>query len=228
MRAGALKGFRISDFEPGACLGEEADVAREVELKYALEDEAAFERLLAVLGEPAAVRRQVNHYFTGDDSGLLARGEAVLRLREEDGSWFLAFKHGLVREGSLYRCEEHESALPAAVAAALLSGAADPRSLDHPASAAARARLGPGSLGPAGSSRTVRTLFRLDTGEILEADRCLFPGGRTDFEIELETDDPARGAARISALAARAGMVLAAQERSKIRRFLDAAAAENP
>jgi len=195
----------------------------EQELKYRLRDLDEFERLIAALGGPEATAEQLNHYFVGDAGGVLERGEAMLRLRLTRDSAALAFKSGLVRDGALFRCEEVEAPVARELGEAMEAGKADPLALDHPASREALRVLGSGPLRVAGASRTLRSRIRLESGEILEADRCSFPGGFEDFEIELETDDPATSASFLRREAGFHGIVLRPQEKTKYRRFLEGA-----
>ncbi|MHC4598450.1 MAG: CYTH domain-containing protein [Planctomycetota bacterium] len=195
---------------------------QEVELKFALERREDYERIVKMLGGPEAEFEQTNHYFFGDAGGILERGEALLRLRIQGDRTFLAFKEGLVKEGALFRCREVEAPLDEEKASAILVGAADPLTIDHPASTAAKERLGSSALRIAGASRTHRSEFLLDTKETLQVDRSTFPGGREDWELELETGDPPASERRLRGLAGRMGIVLQAQTRSKYRRFLDA------
>lgn len=203
-------------------------IMREIELKYDLRDREEYERVLRALGEPARVLRQVNHYFIGDGGNRLRRGEAVLRLREEDGRFTLAFKTGAGLEGGVLRCEETEAPLDAETARALLDSRRNPLALDHEASKAAAGCLGGGDLRIAGSSRTERAEFRMDEGEVLQVDRVEFPGGGEDFEIEMETDDPRAADFTLRRMFGQMGIVLAPQKKTKVRRFLEAAGLWTP
>lgn len=195
----------------------------ETELKFALADREDYERILKILGPPRAVREQTNHYFLGDEAGILDRGEAMLRLRTvAQGPAVLAFKDRLVREGALFRSREFEGALDDETSARLLAGEIDPLTLETSPASEARAVLGKGPLRLGGVSRTKRSELVLDSDEVLEVDASTFPGGRQDWEIELETRDPASAQRHLRGLLGRMSIVLRPQTRTKFRRFLDA------
>ncbi|MHC4778806.1 MAG: CYTH domain-containing protein [Planctomycetota bacterium] len=195
----------------------------ETELKFILMDREDYERILKILAPPRAVKDQTNHYYLGDPAGILDRGEAMLRLRTvSHGPAVLAFKDRLVKDGALFKCREIEAPLQDETAARLLAGEIDPLTLDSPPAAEARAVLGEGTIRIGGVSRTRRSEFVLDSDEVLQVDMSTFPGGREDWEIELETHDPVSAQRRLRGLLGRSSIVLRPQTRTKVRRFLDA------
>jgi uncharacterized protein YjbK len=194
----------------------------EQELKFALPDRDAYQAALRVFG-PGETRELVNHYFRGDAQGRLDRGEAMVRLRTAGGRAWLAYKSGLVREGALFRCREEEDEIAPPLAEAILEGAQDPLALPLPSARAAREALGASPLRVAGCSRTRRTAVRLPDGDLAEIDRSTFPGGAEDWEIEIETSDPAGSERALRRLLGPPGIVLRPQTKTKYRRFLEAA-----
>ncbi|MCU0722032.1 MAG: CYTH domain-containing protein [Planctomycetes bacterium] len=195
---------------------------QEVEFKFALAVRAEYDRVRAALGEPRKSAVQVNHYFTGDRGGVLGRGEALLRLRVTPSKAVLTFKDGLRKQGALYRCREIEDEVSPGERDGLLEGRLHPLELDREASRVAAGALGPGRLRVAGASETERTEFAFRDGETLLLDRTRFPGGLEDYEIELETADPAGAEAALHALFGRLGIEARPQPRTKFARFLDA------
>ncbi len=196
---------------------------QETELKFSLHDLEAYETVIRNLGPARRVREQTNHYFTGDEGGRLQNGEAMVRLREEDGGFRLAFKEGLVVEGACFRCREVEEDLPPETGRALLAGTRQPGETGGEASRALTASLGEATLSIAGTSRTKRVELDLPGGVVLQADHAVFPGGREDFELEIETADPGEAERELRRLLGRRGIVPKAQTKTKYRRFLEAA-----
>jgi uncharacterized protein YjbK len=199
---------------------------RETELKFAVAGTEAFARILGAFGGARSTVRQVNHYLVGDGEGVLARGEAMVRIREEAGKAYFTFKSGLVREGAYFSSREVECEIDAAQAASLLAGQASPLAVDNAVGRALRDALTPGPFRVAGRSTTDRTRVDLSNGECLEADHGRFPGGVEDFEIEVETEDPAGTERLLRETLAPLGVELVPQTRTKYRRFLDALARE--
>ena len=197
---------------------------QEVELKFSLADREEFERARKILGRPKRAAVQVNHYFVGDPKGRLDRGEALLRLRVKAEGAVLTFKDGLKKTGALYECREVEGEVSPAAAQDLLAGRRSPLDLDTEASLAACEALGGGSPRIAGASETERAVYDLAGADALLLDRTRFPGGREDYEIEIETLDPPSAEAAAWCLFGIAGIVLKPQTRTKVARFLAAIA----
>ena len=194
----------------------------ERELKFALEGREAYEHALRALGSGEG-RELANHYFLGDREKRLDRGEALVRLRTAGRMAWLAFKTGLVREGALFTSIEVEDEIDPVAAEAILAGERDLLGLSLPSARAALEALGPSSLRLGGSSRTWRTVVRLPGGTMAEIDRCEFPGGREDWEIEIETTDPGAAEKDLRSVLGPAGVALVPQTKTKYRRFLEAA-----
>lgn len=200
----------------------------EIELKLAVPDAAALE---AVARAAAGVRHppvfQRNHFFDAAARPLRAASFGM-RLREEDGLFWLTAKgrmaaggHGL--PAALAQRREEEAEVPAATAHAILSGACCPlaslRALlpseGHALLDAIDHARGDGPLALLGSFTNERT--RVDTalaalGQTgpahLELDRSYFPGDREECEVEWELSasvDSAWAEAALLALLERAG-----------------------
>ena len=191
----------------------------ERELKYAL-SARHFQALLRRFRGSARV--QVNWYFHGRPDGALARGGAMLRLRQEPDGWVLAFKGGLAVAGDYFVSEEVEAPLADEEAARALDrglgrvdGGAGPLARASAVDPAPRFEA-------AGFSRTERTLAPLGTGDDLVLDASTFPGDLRDFEAEVETENPDRVRAALDRLARELDVAFHPQERTKYRRFLDA------
>lgn len=175
----------------------------EIELKLQLPDEASLEAVaVAAGGERRAPVRQVNHFFDADGRPLRARGFG-LRLRDEEGRFFLTAKgpKGAAKSAALAHRREEEVEIDADTARAILGGARSPlevlqerledeglelvRALDE-----ARAGAPLEYLGCFENQRTrIRTKLPSAQGDLdveLELDRTSFPGDRVQFEVELE------------------------------------------
>lgn len=172
----------------------------EVEFKLLLADEAARERLLAVLlrpgARPIAPVRQENHFLDTAD-GVLRAARHVVRLRREEGDWTLALKGPALSEGRgpTRRAEEERKVSPE-TAHAILAGATSPldafRREPQAVLLAPIERLVEGrALTVIGSFANERTRLAADAvvrelGLGVELDRTTFPGARTELELEVE------------------------------------------
>jgi uncharacterized protein YjbK len=198
----------------------------ERELKFVIASAAAYQLVLERLAPGVEPLVQLNHYMLGDPNGALARGEAMLRLRESGGSFVLAFKSRLSVEGAYFSCQEVEAHIPANEAAALLAGGVDLTASGPPPLRLA-AEIDPSPwVRSAGTSCTFRVRAPLPTGDLAELDRSLFPGGIEDFELEVETENPRPVQDLIAELGRSLGLVMPPQTRTKYRRFLDAIRAQ--
>ncbi len=217
----------------------------ETEFKRRVDSERDLEAVAAAAGDgPRATARQENHFFDTADRVLAAAGWA-LRLRDEDGRFFLTAKgpKGAARTDvgavELAARPEVEAEVPAELARAILDGRAAPLAALSEAAGGGLdgllAAVGDAPLSHVGSFRNRRT--RLGPvaleGEggtvevVLELDRTEFPGDVVHWEVEVEVDPdraPAVGAA-LEALFRRAG-VSGRSAPSKAKRFFRALAGE--
>jgi uncharacterized protein YjbK len=215
----------------------------ETELKFRVSDERAFTALAAAARRPLpSPTVQINHFFDSPDFRLSAARYAV-RLREEHGSFVLCAKgpERTSEDGTLTSRSEEEVQVDADAAAAILEGRASALAI---LTSRADARSAPllstmnelaadVPLVQAGSFRNERArlpiTLNVDGAWIpfeFELDRTTFPGGRTDYEIEVEL----RGAdTRAAAAAVRAFLTAAGIEGhrapSKAKRLFDIVAA---
>jgi len=189
----------------------------ERELKLRLPDEAAWRRFRDSLGPPGACLEQINLYLDTPELEVAAcRG--MLRLRRQEGDWSVTYKRGLQVERGYFEALEVESPWPASP-----GPAPDPAGLEHlPPLQALRAEGIRGALAVRGEVRNLRLRYPLPDGDVLELDRTTFPGGRVDFEVEVETLQPQRVLLTLEELARRAGVALHIQEQTKYERFLEA------
>lgn len=197
-------------------------MSAEIEIKIAVDsaaDHAALARHLGLaMGAPV---RQRNHFF--DTAGHdLRRARRALRLREEGGLFTLAAKgpvEASAGDGALTRRLEIEREIEPALAAEILAGRADPRSiLEVPEWEVGpllhlggfenlRRRLGPVE------RDGVRLVFELDETRF---------GERVDFELEVELseEEATRALPIVQALLAAAGIPWRTAP-SKAQRFFE-------
>jgi uncharacterized protein YjbK len=202
--------------------------ATEIELKLAVDDAAALERIARAAGgaADAVTVAQTNHFFDTADRAL-DRGRFVLRLRAEDADWYLTAKGSTVTSagGALKRSLEEELQIDDATARALLAGTASPLDrLDDRSSstrdalvAALRDAVGAAPLTTIGSFTNRRTKLPTTLSVhgaplpvVLELDTTTFPGGVVHHEVEVELTEGTDAAAAERALRdllARAGVV---------------------
>lgn len=192
----------------------------EVELKLRLNEEADYERLRACLGPPVETVEQVNHYFEAAGDGLRAAG-AMLRVREGDGPPTVTLKvRARLAEGVL-EAREVEASLDAGTWEEIRLGARGMESLDVAPVRVAVDLLGsPARLEVQGTMRNRRERHTMG-GRVLELDRTELPDGTRDFEVEVETDDPADTRQAVEALLRSCGAGWTEQTQSKYQRFLE-------
>ncbi len=190
----------------------------EIELKFAVDGEAAFDVLIRHLDLPAREFHssvlQVNHFFDTQTFRLLER-RIALRLREEAGRYVLSLKGPAQREDEVLteRLEE-EARLGPNDALDVLRGSFSPRQAlakrlveTNPAALAMLdAALGEQELHYVGrfENRRTRLSVPLAIGErdvplVFELDRTTF-GERIDHEIEVELDASVDRKAALEAL----------------------------
>ena len=182
---------------------------RETEFKLLLEGAEGVSALRAVLPNgPQAVPTlaQTNHYFDTRD-GAFAAGSCALRLRSEDGTWTITAKGPALDAGceaALSQRAEEECLVQELEAEAILAGQVSPLALLLESSGspppALLARLQELSserpLVHLGSFRNQRTrvgpvqLDGVHDPVVFEFDHTQFPGGREDWEVEVEIPGP--------------------------------------
>jgi len=197
----------------------------EIELKLGLKAPADLPRLLDALPAPARVIQQHNVYLA-DPDGALDAARIMLRVRTEqrsDGDTpqvVVTAKRKKDATAGVFRSEEHEAPLDAAIWRAVQAGERELAQVELEPILWARAEAGFDRL-------TVRTSMTNERhvipwqGFTLEVDRTTFGPGDVEAEIECETDDPTRIRAALDALLAELGVAVFEQTRSKFHRLLD-------
>jgi len=204
---------------------------REIEFKLQLAGESDFDALVAVLPGGARLARrelaQTNHYFDTRD-GALHAARSSLRLREAGGAWTLTAKGpqdaGAARDLALARRAEEECAVDGRSAAELLAGTRCPLATllarrgarASPFAARLEALVAGRELIRIGGFENLRARVGPIAVELdgrprqltLELDRTTFPGGRVDWEVELEVEaeDAPAAAALLGTWFRRAGL----------------------
>lgn len=182
----------------------------ENELKFKLPSRQAYEKVEARLGKSTGVREQVNRYYDLGE-GVLSSGDAVFRLRRQNGKKILTFKVGMKREGGYFQAEEIEVEVESEEPAAWEGSAP---------LAALRSHFGEGELRFQGQTTNLRKCFPLNCGAVVELDQTTFPGGRVDYELEVETDDPDAVIEELSDVFGAAKVAMHPQTETKYARFL--------
>ncbi|MCX8039057.1 MAG: CYTH domain-containing protein [Planctomycetota bacterium] len=184
----------------------------ETELKWALDaagHAALAQRLAELLGPPLQLAQE-NRFYDTADRRLRAAGLSV-RVRRENGRLLLTCKGRgqMARDGTgTHRREEWERELPA--------GSAEPLAELLPERW--RAALGDGRLQLLGGFSNRRQQWR-DGPHLLCLDDTDF-GVRHDYELEIETAQPAAAHARWATLLAAWGIAWEPQPHTKLWRWL--------
>lgn len=178
---------------------------QEIEIKLAVGSREALDAISAAAGgKPVGTARQVNHFFDTDALDLDG-AKHVVRVRDEDGAFFLTLK-GPSKEaqgGALTLRSEEEITLDPATASGLINGGSDPLAVMENAPGmdpsrralldSIRKACGGRELKRVGCFQNLRT--RLPTSiptsqgaaqVMLEMDCTTFPGGVVECEIEVE------------------------------------------
>ena len=197
----------------------------EKELKFALPDKSAYDKILAAL--PAETPHfQRNYYFDSVDGCLDATGRSALRIRAEGPSldtleWEVTLKLGVSREGAYFQAHEWNAPLDRVVGQNLLAGGEWPAEiwLLEPLRYF-ETSFGRRAFQALGNVENLRIRCQLFGEQVAEVDMTTFPDGHIDYEVEVETELPDEVSAYLHELAARVGVTLTAQEKTKYSRFL--------
>ncbi len=162
----------------------------ENEIKFELPDRESFLRLRdhfqRLSKKPAATENQLNHYL---DTADLRLSRALVMLRLRDGKEkILTLKSGTRVEEGHFRARELEAALSEEEFRRVLE---DPHSLyrlDLQPVAVLRREFGELPLRKIGSLANTRTRLEVEEHTV-ELDRMEFPGGREEYELEIEAED---------------------------------------
>jgi uncharacterized protein YjbK len=193
---------------------------KEIELKYVLEGEGAYQRLCEFLAPPVAEFDQVNHYFHTADLAVPGPG-GMIRVRVERGKTLFAVKLGGRLSGGVLSASEFEIELPkgdefyrSSPQALWEAGNPGMELLERECGAKV-------PLLWAGRLINHRAVFRWEHGCRLEADASLFPDGYKDYEVELETASPEEHRASLVRLLESLGIPVRPQTKTKYQRFLE-------
>ncbi|MGH7788547.1 MAG: CYTH domain-containing protein [Candidatus Binatia bacterium] len=209
----------------------------EIELKRRLIGAGAADKLVAVLGPVAVLKRQINHVFDTEDRRLNQQRYSV-RLRLEDGTPVVTAKGPSRGVGAHTSSRtEAEAEIESTLADEILAGRGDPvaglreretdRAYDELWRGLDQARDGR-PLRAVGhfenQRRTVPVVLPSGLALTVEVDRTRFPDGRVDDEIEIEVpsdDVVSEVEAWLDERAAAAGVTIG-PSRSKVGRFFAA------
>jgi uncharacterized protein YjbK len=188
----------------------------EIELKWALGESGhghLRERLRELLGPPR-ILQQLNRFFDTQDSRLRRQGLNV-RLRREDATLLMTCKRRLPPRDGAHCHDEWECQLPMALWETLTQPHLERR---LPLPEHLLAALDGEALVALGGFANERLEYR-HAQELLCLDRTDF-GSRIDFELEIETNDPARSAPAWQQRLLGWDIVSSHQGLSKFARFL--------
>jgi uncharacterized protein YjbK len=165
---------------------------REDEIKFRLGGPQDRRKLLAGLPGVPEIERQENIYL--DTPGFrMARSLAMLRIRtspdRSDGA-MLTLKRGTEVEAGYFQSLEVEAPLPPGAVDRIRRDPPAVYGLDLPPVAELKALFGELPLVAIGVLRNERTRIECG-GRVLEIDRMTFPDGTEEYELEVETSDPA-------------------------------------
>ncbi len=192
----------------------------ERELKFML-DRAGYDAIHAwahAAGRLRSEATQTNLYFDTPE-GLLAAQHLCLRLRTKRGKWELTLKARFEFEAEEQVCEETNTDLSAADAQAFQDRPQTLATSDLPPAVRLRELCNPSTLVALGALATKRAVIDLEGGFVGELDHSTYLGTE-DFELECETDDPARAGAAIRAMFAEVDVDAVRSDRPKLARFM--------
>jgi len=164
----------------------------EKELKISIPDESIWFNFCEVLGgKPSGILRQINTYFDTKDHALIAHGQVMVRVREENESLEVTIKDRLVAQddSKVQQTRERTEKITREQWERVHRGECDLTALDVDLCRALASEVGE-KLYPIGSIINTRYLYPLSDGYVAELDQTEFPGGRIDYEIEVELTQP--------------------------------------
>ncbi|MBX3166099.1 MAG: CYTH domain-containing protein [Candidatus Eremiobacteraeota bacterium] len=189
----------------------------EQELKYQIAGPAEFEKVLQFLGPAGEVLEQCNHYFS--DRPERPSPDWSLRVRQENELYELTFKLGKQQSQGYFQSTEVECPIDSQQVEELLNQPIWSESLwELPPLERLRREFGVERLVLLGSLRNQRHCCPQPAGWTAELDITWFPGGRTDYELEIETAEVAAVEQALQPIE----QYLIRQTKTKFRRFLEA------
>lgn len=170
----------------------------EREIKIALESDADYRRLAAQLPEFRNERNQHNSYWDFADRRL-TNAKVMLRLRVDDErAWVTVKRRPQVSTEGYFQAPESEDSVDREEAQAVVHGETVLEDLTSEVLATLRQEFALGDqnddeLEKWGFTDNVRRTYDLGQGWLAELDCTSYPDGSTDWEVEMEGDDPEEG-----------------------------------
>lgn len=158
-------------------------VERELKLRLT---EYEWSLLRQELGTPLCIHQQTNTYFDTRQHDLRHRLSIMVRIRSEDSTYELTVKDRILGEQSgQLETRERTEPLRSELATAILERTTALTEADVELTKQLRQQVG-ADLEPVGQVKNTREVFALGQGYIAELDRTELPGGRVDYEVEIE------------------------------------------
>jgi len=197
----------------------------EREVKIVLETERDYERLCRSLPGFMEEVTQRNTYWDLPDS-TLTRAGILLRLRLEKRQAWLTVKRDLRKHpDGFFEAPEDEEEVDRSQAELVLSGTHPLDSLDCAPLDRLRSEVGSlAELRPWGSLENRRRRYQLREGLVAEVDSSAFGQEHVDYEVEVESSDPAAAREVIVSYLDAEGLSYRTQTRTKserLRAYLD-------
>jgi uncharacterized protein YjbK len=198
----------------------------ENEIKLDLQSEDNYRKLIDCFAEVESEDRLDNYFFDTDDRALSKSGWALRIRRERGGARITAKGAAQTNSGGLTARPEIETPLPDDDLAALIETGLEISRLPAEIGGHLGEIIARKSLEVIATFTTWRTSARHRTGDLelkFEIDRTVFPGGTTDYELEVELPDAAqfdRAMKSIKAILSRLEIPVRFQRESKFARAL--------
>ena len=192
----------------------------EREVKLVLESESDYERLCQSLPGFLEEVNQLNIYWDMPDE-TLTRAGILLRLRLEGERALLTTKRGLRKSADgLFEAPEDEAVIDRIEAEAIRQGRERLETLQCPVLIRLQSELGPlEGLQSWGSMENRRRRYQLPEGFVAEVDRTCFMAQHLEFEVEVESSEPARARSTIVFYLTRQSILFRPQTRTKSERL---------
>jgi uncharacterized protein YjbK len=200
----------------------------EQEVKLLLPDEGAWLAFRQALGDgPSSSHRQVNTYFDTRDERLARERSTMVRVREQDRSITMTVKDRVVRDlaTASLTVRERSVALTPSDWQRVHRGQCALTALELSLCVDVLAEIGE-PLFPIGSMVNTRLTYPLRNNYIAEVDATELPGGRVEYEVEVECRQPGHTLAEAREIVTEAldsaGILGVTPSLPKYQRFLDA------
>ncbi len=194
----------------------------EKELKLRITDAANLKYLLEALPRPIRIESQVNHYFDTPGRDLRKHG-VMVRLRESTAGNQLTLKRKAKIVSGYLTAEECEESTTLRARDLGPEGTLEVFRMTPGIARILSGEYGLTEIKRLGLIRNERRVIPMKEGFTVELDETIFPGGRIDHEIEVETENPGAALEVLERILDGCGIPFDFETQTKYTRFIETA-----